>query len=212
MRSYTLRVFLFLGAFMFALPAVAADKPVDASVQDIEKAEQYLQNMKTAKARFVQTTHDGTQLVGTFYLNRPGKLRFDYDPPVDNFVVADGIFVYFYDAELEEQTNAPIKASLANFFLREDFSLSDDLIVKDAKWAAGLLQLKVVQAEEPEAGSVTFAFSKKPFELKKWRVIDAQGMITEVELFYLEVGVKHPKNLFVYVDPKKKDGKASYND
>ncbi len=209
--------FLFIFFCVFSVAVVASATPNtnkvrDASVEDIERAEKYLQDMKTARARFVQTTHGGTQLVGTFYLSRPGKLRFDYDPPIENFVVADGLFIYFYDAELEEQTNAPIKTTLANFFLRKNFSFTDDLIVKDAKWAAGLLQIKVVQADEPDAGSITFAFSKDPFELKKWRVIDAQNMITEVELFYLKTGIKLDKNLFRYIDPKKKNKKPSYND
>ena len=99
---------------MFAVgKAYAADiKP--ASTADIERAEKYLQDLKTAQARFVQTTHNGTQLVGTFYLSRPGKLRFEYDAPMEDFVVADGMFIYFYDAELEEQTNAPIKATMAS--------------------------------------------------------------------------------------------------
>ncbi len=184
----------------------------EASVEDIEKAEHYLKNLKTAQARFVQTTHIGQQLVGTFYLSRPGKLRFEYDPPSKSFVVADGLFIYFYDGELEEQTNAPIGATLANFFLRKDFSLNDDLIVKDAKWANNLLQIKVVQAEEPDAGSITFAFDKSPFTLKKWRVVDGQGMITEVELFYLTSGIKHKDGLFVYKDPARADRKPTYND
>ncbi len=195
-----------------ASPVIANDDVKEADAQQIEQAEKYLQDMKTAQARFVQTTHDGTQLVGTFYLNRPGKLRFEYDPPVENFVVADGAFIYFYDAELQEQTNAPIQSTLANFFLRKNFSLSDDLTVKDAFVAGGLLQIKVVQAEDPDAGSITFAFSEKPFELKKWRVVDQQGMITEVELFYLKSGMKHDSDLFVYLDPNKLDGKPSYND
>ncbi len=182
-----------------------------ATAQDIERAERYLQDMKTAEARFVQTTHNGMQLVGTFYLNRPGKLRFNYDPPVENFVVADGMFIYFYDAELEEQTNAPIQATLANFFLRKNFSFSKDLMVKDAKFAADLLQITVVQKDDPDAGSIIFAFGKKPFELKKWRIIDPQGMITEVELFYLKTGVKHASNLFSYADPNK-GKKPRYND
>jgi len=156
-------------ALMILAQPVFAQEIREADVESIDRAEKYLQDMKTAQARFVQTTHDGTQLVGTFYMQRPGKLRFEYDPPVENFVVADGTFIYFYDAELEEQTNAPIKATLANFFLRKNFSFTDDLIVKDAKFAGGLLQIKVVQADEPEAGSITFAFGEKPFDLKKWR-------------------------------------------
>ncbi len=196
----------------FARPVYADIKIREASVEDIEKAEKYLQNMKTAQARFVQTTHNGEQLVGTFYLSRPGKVRFDYDPPSKSFIVADGMFIYFYDGELEEQTNAPISSTLANFFLRKNFSFSDGLMVKDAKWVNNLLQIKVVQADEPEAGSITFAFEKSPFTLKKWRVVDQQGMITEVELFYLTTGIKHKKGLFVYKDPNRANGKPSYNE
>ncbi len=199
---------------MFAVgKAYAADiKP--ASTADIERAEKYLQDLKTAQARFVQTTHNGTQLVGTFYLSRPGKLRFEYDAPMEDFVVADGMFIFFYDAELEEQTNAPIKATMANFFLRKNLSFSDDLMVEGAKFGGGLLQVRVVQADDPDAGSITFAFSEKPFELKKWRIIDPQGMITEIELFHLKRGMEHPSKLFRYVDPKFGDDsrKPSYNE
>ncbi len=204
----------FIGGFVgFTRIADAQSIKVhEASIEDIEKAEKYFQDMKTAQARFVQTTHNGAQLVGTFYLNRPGKVRFDYDLPSKSFVVADGMFIYFYDGELEEQTNAPIRATLANFFLRKEFSLNDDLIVKDAKWANNLLQIKVVQAEESDAGSITFAFDKNPFMLKKWRVVDQQGMITEVELFYLTIGIKHKDGLFVYKDPNRGNRKPSYND
>jgi len=204
---------LLLITFSITAPHKAfASNVKKAGAADIERAEKYLQDMKTAQARFVQTTHDGTQMVGTFYLQRPGKLRFEYDPPVENFVVADGLFIYFYDADLEEQTNAPIKSTLANFFLRKNFSFSDDLMVEDAKFAAGLLQIRVVQAKDQKAGSITFAFSEKPFELKKWRITDPQGMMTEIELFYLKKNVKHPSNLFVYKNPKHGDGIPKYND
>ncbi len=208
------KIFLFFAVFMvgFAGHNVYAQGVKEARVEDIERAEKYLQDMKTAQARFVQTTHNGQQLVGTFYLSRPGRLRFEYDPPVENFVVADGTFIYFYDAELDEQTNAPIQATLANFFLRKEFSFSDDLVVDEAKESGGLIMITVVQADEPESGSIIFAFNKKPFELKKWRVVDGQGLITEVELFYLKTGVEHDSDLFYFVDPNKTDNIPSYND
>ena len=209
--KFTLRFIVLFFTLVLLHPA-HADEVTHASVDDIGRAEKYLQDMKTAQARFVQTTHDGSQLVGTFYLQRPGKLRFDYDPPMEDFVVADGVFIYFYDANLQEQTNAPVKSTLANFFLRKNFSLDDDLMVQDAKYAGGLLQVRVVQADDKDAGSITFAFSEKPFELKKWRIIDGQGMITEVELFYLKTGMKHEHELFVYSNPNNKDGKPRYND
>lgn len=205
------QIFLTLLTIVFTLTPISAhaDNPKEYK-DEINTAEDYLQNLGTAQARFVQTTHDGTQLVGTFFLERPGKLRFEYDPPIDDFVVADGFFIYFYDAELGEQTNAPIGQTLADFILREDIELDGDVVVKDVRRSGGYLQIKVVQAADPEAGSLILGFKEDPMRLSKWRIVDAQGLITEVELFYLKTGIKHPANLFAYADPAK-DGKKVYN-
>lgn len=201
--------FLFVCLFIHSAPVQAAEERV-VSPEMIEKAEQYLQNLKTAQARFVQTTHLGGKLSGTFYLKRPGRLRFEYDE-VEDFVVSDGVQIHYYDATLEEHNSAPIFTTLAHFFLRKNFSLSDDLIVKDAKFGGGLLQLQVVKADEQDAGSITFGFSEKPFELRKWRVKDAQQQITEVELFQLKTGMKHDPRLFIFKDPNKKGRQGGFN-
>jgi outer membrane lipoprotein-sorting protein len=199
MKSFSFLLCLF--ALLFALPAQAELSDKDKA--DVQKAEDYLNGLKTARARFVQTTHDGTQLVGTFYLSRPGKLRFEYDPPVEDFVVADGIFIYFYDAELKEQTNAPIGQTLADFILRKDLKLDGDLMVTEVKRTGDLLQLEVTQSADPDAGKLILGFKEDPLTLKKWRVIDAQGLITEVELFYLKTDITHPSGLFAYKNPDK---------
>ena len=200
------KLFLILfGIYLAAAPlsTTQAQEPENWG-KDVKKAEKYLQNLDTARARFVQTTHDGTQLVGTFYLDRPGKLRFEYDPPIDDYVVADGFFIYFYDAELGEQTNAPIGQTLADFFLRKDLELSGDLTVKELRRSGDYLQLTVVQTADPDAGTLTLGFKEDPeLTLSKWRIVDAQGLITEVELFYLKTGMTHPAGLFVYKDPQK---------
>lgn len=183
-------------------------KPKDKAPDNkaVQQAQNYLNQLKSATARFVQTTHDGTQLVGTFYLNRPGKLRFEYDEPIEDFVVADGFFIYFYDSELGEQTNAPIGQTLADFLLRDPISLSGDLTVKDVRQSKDLTLIEVVQSIDPSAGSLTLGFNDNPYHLKKWRIVDGQGLITEVELFYLEEGLDLPSTLFVYADPKGSKG------
>ncbi|MCB1532730.1 MAG: outer membrane lipoprotein carrier protein LolA [Alphaproteobacteria bacterium] len=196
-------ILLSMVVLTFTLPALAKMEPVEDTAAQAAKIEAYLDTLKTAQARFVQTTHDGTQLVGTFYLERPGKLRFEYDPPIEDFVVADGFFIYFYDAELGEQTNAPIGQTLADFLLRGDIKLSGDVKVQSIKRAGGYLQVTLTQSADPAAGTLMMAFTEEPLQLKKWRVIDAQGLITEVELFYLKTGITHPAGLFNYVDPNK---------
>lgn len=196
-------IILSIFAFAFILPSIGQAEKTEKFMEDIAIVENYLQNLESARARFVQTTHDGTQLVGTFYLQRPGKLRFEYDDPIKDFVVADGFFIYFYDAELGEQTNAPIGQTLADFFLRKDLSLTDDVKVTSVRRKGGFLQVELVQKSDPEAGSLTLGLKEDPMTLSKWRVVDAQGLITEIELFYLKEGIKHPSDLFVYADPNK---------
>lgn len=203
-----------LAAFICVAPAAqnaqaqeTAKKPVASAViaPEITQAESYFATLKTAKARFVQTAPDGTQSRGNFYLARPGRLRFEYDPPLKDFVVADGLMIYFYDGQLKQQSNAPISQTLADFLLRKNMSLHGDLKVKKIMRAGGLLQMTVVQTKEPGAGSLTLGFRESPkFELKKWRVVDAQGSITETELFNTETGMVLPSSRFVYRDPERK--------
>lgn len=179
-----------------------------APPREVQQAEAYFSTLKTAQARFVQTATDGRQQRGTFYLSRPGKLRFQYDAPNNDFVVADGLFIYFYDAQLNQQTNAPISQTLADFLLRKELKMSGDLKVEKIMNAGGIVQIFVTQTESPEAGQLVLAFAdnkKDGLELKKWRIIDAMGNITETELFNIQTGVKfNDKNLFVWRDPDRK--------
>ena len=169
---------------------------------EVIRAENYLKNLKTGKARFVQTTSDGREASGTFYLKRPGKLRFQYEKPSNDFVVADGLFIYFYDSEMEQQSNAPIGQTLADFILRKDLKLSGDVTVQKVARANGLIQILLTQTDDAGAGTLTLGFTEQPYQLKKWRVVDGAGGITEVELFDLKTGMDLPNSLFVYRDPK----------
>lgn len=187
---------LFLCLLMTA-PAFADE------ASDIARAESYLQGLSKARARFVQIAPDGSERNGTFYLNRPGRLRFEYDPPVKDFVVADGTFIYFYDSELKEQSNAPIGQTLADFILRDNLTMSGDLAVQSVSRGGGLLQIELAQSADPMAGKLRLGFLEQPFSLKKWRVTDAQGAVTEVILEDLQTDVQLDKKLFYYVDPSR---------
>lgn len=201
------RLVLTLLLALMTVPALAAapDRP-----PSVMRAEQYLNALKTAKARFVQTAPDGSQTIGTFYLSRPGKLRFEYDPPVEDFIVADGLLIYFYDSQLGEQSNAPIGQTLADFLLRADLSLSGDITVSDVKRSGNLMLVELRQTDDPQAGALTLGFEENPMQLKKWRVTDATGAITEIELFQLQTGLNLPSSLFYYRNPDH--GQVHYND
>lgn len=176
---------------------------------DIQKAEQYLQNLNTVKAEFIQTAYDGKRLSGTFYLDRPGKLRFEYNE-VDDFIVADGFFIYFYDAEMQEQTNAPIGHTLADFLLREDLKLRDDVTVKSISEENGFKTISIVETGDPAAGSVKLFFTENPYRLRMWQVTDAAGFTTEIMLREMQTDINLPSRLFAYFEPKQ--DKPTYNE
>lgn len=178
-------------------------------MQEVKAVEAYINSISTLRAQFVQTTGDGKQVGGTFLLKRPGKIRFEYEPPLTDFIVADGTFIYYYDGQMKQQSNILISKSLASFFLRPDLKFSEDISVSGIKRDDGLLLVTLVQSEDPLSGSITLIVAENPMQLKKWIVVDAQGLITEVELFDVESGIKIDDDLFYYYDPERK--KPSYN-
>jgi len=160
------------------------------------------------KSEFIQRAHNGSRLSGTFYLNRPGKLRFEYNE-VDDFIVADGIFIYFYDSELGEQTNAPIGHTLADFLLRENLSLKDDVTVQHISRDDGYITMTIVETKDTASGSVKLFFKEEPYTLKKWQVTDAAGLVTEISLQNIKRDIDLPARLFAYLKPKQ--DKPQYN-
>lgn len=193
--------FLVLAFFVF-LPAAQAQQ---LATEDVIKAETYLRGLTTARADFIQRSSMGGVLTGKFYLDRPGKLRFEYNE-VDDFIVADGLFIYFYDSELGEQSNAPIGQTLADFLLRDDLTLRGDMSVTEVYQRGGFTHLNVVQTADPAAGSVELIFSNVPYRLYMWRVTDPQGEVTEIELKNMETGIQLASSLFGYVDPEHGQG------
>ncbi|MBU6234275.1 MAG: outer membrane lipoprotein carrier protein LolA [Alphaproteobacteria bacterium] len=190
--------------FALFLPAAAFAK--DARVI---KAEQWLGALKTGQARFEQLGYDGTRLTGNFYISRPGRLRFEYDPPVKDFIVADGVFLHFYDATQNQTSTAPTGTTLADFLLRKNASLEGDLKVLNVRTKNGLVHITVAQTADPSAGQVDLRFTEEPFALKSWKIIDGQGLATEITLANLKLGVPVAPALFVYKDPS---GRSRLND
>ncbi len=199
---------LVVAAKLLAAPATTqAQEPAVSDAQaSVTAVQNYLQNLRTLSAKFVQTAPDGTQTSGTFELKRPGRMRFDYAAPVTDFIVADGRFIYYYDGQMRETANAPISQSLADFFLREKITLGGDIKVTDVRTQNGLLMVTLVQAKDSGAGSLTIGLTQSPrMQLKEWAIRDPQGTVTRVELFEITEGISLDNKRFHYYDPKRRD-------
>lgn len=178
------------------LPAAAAGaaqsaRLTPAQAEAVERVEAYLNGIRTLHARFVQTTSRGARASGEVYLKRPGKVYFEYDPPHPVVILANGGTVLYFDRELQQTSYLPLSQTPLWFLLRETIEIDaeEDLRLAAVERGPETLALEITQPEAGAGGSVTLIFAREPLELSRWRVVDAQGVTTEVALVGLRTGV-----------------------
>jgi outer membrane lipoprotein-sorting protein len=168
---------------------------------DVKRVEEYLNGLKTVRARFVQVDNSGATSEGTFYLSRPGRMRLDYDPPNPNLLIATGRFLIHYDRQLKAPAYLSLDSTPAGLLVRDHIQLSRDVTVTGVERGPAVLRVSLVQTADPRAGRVTFVFSERPFALTNWQVVDAQGALTRISLYEMQAGVRLDPQLFVFRDP-----------
>jgi outer membrane lipoprotein-sorting protein len=192
-----------IGAWLATGAPAAAAVPAGSDQADVQKAEDYLNSIKTLQARFMQVAPDGGTAEGTVYLSRPGRMRLEYDPPSPVLVVADGTFLIYYDKKLQQTSYLGLDSSPAGVLVQPDVKLNGgDLKVTKIAHPPGLMDITVTKKSDPAQGHITLVFTQSPFQLKQWQVTDQQGQITTVSLFDARSGVSLDKKLFVFNDPK----------
>lgn len=198
---------LSLSALGLAAPALAQVQALPR--QDrvlVEQAAAYLQSLRTAKARFTQTSSRGGTAAGTLYLNRPGKARFEYDPPAEMLVVSDGRNVSVYDRRLKTFDRTPLGATPLAIFLARRISLEEDVKVTRVTRADDGFSVTVVDAKSQTAGRLVLDFAANPVALRGWTVVDGQGIETRIRLSGLTPGGALDPALFVLADPRRPTG------
>ncbi len=189
-------------AVALVLAAPPAWAALDARDQaDVRRIEAYLNGIRTIRAKFVQIAPDGELSEGVFSLWRPGRIRFEYLPPSPIQVVADGSWLFLYDAELDQTTRFDIDATPLSVLLGDTIRLDGRISVRNVEREPGVLRLVVRDREKPERGSITLVFSEKPLKFRQWLVLDAQGLETAVYLSQVEFNPALDADIFEFVDP-----------
>ena len=171
-------------------------------IADLVRIEKSLNSIRTMEARFLQVTSTGEYSEGQIYLNRPGRMRIEYDPPVLVTVVADGANLIYIDKEMNQTTAVLLALTPAEMILRDHLSLtSDEILVTGFMRSPGIIRVSLVKADDPLEGQLTLIFSDAPLELRKWAVTDAQGVKTTVSLLGPRFGVKLDGALFEHKMP-----------
>jgi outer membrane lipoprotein-sorting protein len=202
-------------AFFAALSPTGAVAAAPAAIDlsnaeraDLARVEAYLNGVKSIRARFMQISSTGELAEGDFYLLRPGKMRIEYRPPVPVLIVADGTWLIYYERELGQVSYIPLDSTPAGILVADKISLLDDAVtVTGFERDSSTVRVTLVRTESPEEGSLTLVFNDKPMALKKWTVVDAQGIVTNVSLVDASYDVPLDPNLFRFKNPKIFDEK-----
>jgi outer membrane lipoprotein-sorting protein len=194
---------LAVAAILFFAAAVAHAAPVPAQLTqqdtlELQRIAAYLNNIRTMTARFQQTANNGGVSTGHLWVARPGRMRFEYDPPTPITLLADSASVYYWDKQLNQTSKYELRETPAWFFLRDPISFGADVVVTRFEHLGGIVRVTVVESGQPDAGSLTLDFSENPLTLRQWTVIDQQGKRTVVGLSDLQYGMALDPKLFQY--------------
>ena len=178
-------------------PAPAAAGPL--SEKDIvERANGYFNSITSLIGDFTQVGGDGRRLTGKLYLQRPGKIRFEYDPPATLEVIADGTSVAVRDRKLATQDLYTIGQTPLKFLLRERIDLGRDLKITEVAPENEAVRISLEDRSTFGGTSkITLYFDKDLANLTRWRIVDPQGFQTTVSLANLERNARVDQKLFV---------------
>jgi outer membrane lipoprotein-sorting protein len=201
------RTLLALAALPLATPALAQGRALSAQDRaDIARIEAYLDTLRALRGRFLQIAPNGGTSEGNAWLARPGRMRFEYDPPSPFLLVAGHGVVMFYDRKLQQVSSFPTGTTPLGMLLADKVRLSGDVTVTGIDRQPGLIQVSFVRTGSPGDGTLTLVFADQPLQLRQWAVLDAQRQETRVSLFNIQLGGTFDEKLFDVTDPRNRDG------
>ncbi|MEP1144474.1 MAG: outer-membrane lipoprotein carrier protein LolA [Henriciella sp.] len=177
-------------------PVRNGDVPEADWPEILEKTSAGLASAKTAKGQFVQTNTDGTVVTGSFALNRPGRMRFDYDDPTPVLIVSDGTTVAMQDTELETVDRVPIGATPLGLILSTELNVDTDIEVLSILQNEERIGIRVQDATGELEGNLTMVFDKISYDLLGWLAVDGNLQTTVVDLLDVETNVRIDPRLF----------------
>lgn len=157
--------------------------PAAAEKLSLDQISDYFNGFRTAEAAFTQFNADGSRSEGRLYMHRPGRARFEYEPPNEALVIAGGGQVAIFDNKSNEPpTQYPLRRTPLNLILKRDVNLkSENMVVNHVEYE-GETVVVAQDPEHPEYGSIRLHFSPEPIALTKWVIMDEVGSETTVAL------------------------------
>ena len=188
---------------IFSKPPNIFGKPGETTALDArqrqlaDRVSAYLSNIRTLQGDFVQVGPDGGKSEGEFYIQKPGRVRFDYNPPSPIELIADGSSVVVRDRKLATQDLYPLSQTPLRFLLSDQLDLMRDTNVVGV-YADDVFVTIVIEERQIIAGThrLMLMFGAKDLQLKQWTVTDPQGYDTTIAVYNLDTKKRPDPNLF----------------
>jgi outer membrane lipoprotein-sorting protein len=186
-------------------PTAASAKPSakpaapQTQAEAVERLNAYFNGFASLQGDFIQFAADGRRFEGKLYIQRPGKMRFEYRPPVTMEVVSDGTSVAIRDKKLATQDLYSIGQTPLKFLVKERMDLARDSVVMGTSVKGDILSVRIEDRSTLGGTSkITINYDIVAGELRGWVVIDPQGYETSVSLYNLDTQRRpDPKNFVI---------------
>jgi outer membrane lipoprotein-sorting protein len=143
---------------------------------------QAVQSTRTVRGGFVQTNPNGSRVTGYYWLQRPGKVRFDYDPPSPLTLVADGKTVAVRDRALKTTDRLSQNATPLSLILKPRIDFATDARVSQVRRLGPQIAVTARDRKGEADGEITLVFEEKTSVIREWTVRDSAGQTTRVVL------------------------------
>lgn len=149
---------------------------------DLESISAYLNAMRSAQGGFAQIGPNGDVDQGKIYIDKPGKIRFEYDAPNPTLIVGDADFVYVQNRRLNTVDRYPLAGTPLQLILRNDTNLKQNRAILGVRRDGDSIIVEARTSNNRKKSNVSLVFAASPVELRQWTVIDDQGLSTTVAL------------------------------
>ncbi|MFL5239284.1 MAG: LolA family protein [Rhizomicrobium sp.] len=183
-------------ALVLSVTTVSADF-TKQDTADLNRLSDALNAIRSLKGEFVQLDPNGAMEQGEVYIQKPGKMRFEYKPPSTVLVVSDGMNVAVFNKKLNTKDRYPLSTTPLNILLSDHVNLKGSSSVIGIDRKPGEIVVRARSNDRRVTGNITIVFSDPDLALKQWTVVDAQGLATTVTLRNVQTGVAIAPELFL---------------
>ncbi|ETX30017.1 LolA family protein [Roseivivax isoporae] len=169
------------------LLTIATALPAAAQQLSLGEISSYLNQLDSAQGSFTQINADGTISTGTVSIQRPGKVRFDYNPPEQALVMANNGTVVVFDRKVNAAPETyPLSQTPLSIILAADVNLGQAGMVTRHEYDGTATIVTAQDPRNPQYGNIQMKFTGNPVELRQWVINDSNGSSTTVVLGGLE--------------------------